>query len=186
MTQVTPLSAQPPGHKRNSHPHLLAVSFMLGLALITCWGCFLPDNPTPIPAFPISRQEEKVLKPHTQALRGYDYLGLSRITFPLYQALWQTRHNQTVAMATRTSFGASQSPEWQNGVLLLVAATRLDFLRGHPEQQDNAQPPHCSLTCLLAWGEPGLPLFCSMFISFCHYLKEKDSRLSPKQFFPSG
>lgn len=43
-------------------------------------------------------------------------------------------------MATRTSFGASQSPEWQNGVLLLVTVPWLGFLHGYPEQRDNGRP----------------------------------------------
>lgn len=140
MTPVTPLSAQPPGHKRNSHPHQLAVSCMLGRPSPPAGAAFSPTTQPPSLHSWFQDRRKKVLKPHSQALRGYDYLGLSRITFPLYQALWQTRHNQTVAMATRTSFGASQSPEWQNGVLLLVAAARPDFLRGHPEQRDNGQP----------------------------------------------
>lgn len=90
-----------------------------------------------------------MFNPHSQALRGYDYLGLSRITFPLYQALWQTRRNQTVAMATGTSFGASQSPAWQNGVLSLVTVPSWAFSEG--TQGGRTAATLCSrLTCLLS------------------------------------
>lgn len=158
----------------------------VALVLGTCCGCFVLRTPPPRWHFWFREREGGggMLNPLSQALRGYDYLSLSRITFPLYQALWQTRHNQTVAMATRTSFGVSQSPEWQDIVLLLATVPQPGFLRRHPERQDSGHPP-LPPDLLLRQASSGAASFLLYFIAFCHYLKKKDSRISPN-FPPLG
>lgn len=92
---------------------------------------------------------------------------------------------QTVAMATRTSFGTSQSPAWQDGVLFIGDVPRPGFLCWHSGQQDSGHlllPPDLPAQRGLA----GAACVLLGFIAFCHHIKEKDSRISPKQFPPSG
>lgn len=87
-------------------------------------------------------------------------------------------------MATRTSVGTLLSAKQQSGVLSLVPVSPC----GHPAQPDSGRalpppdlPAHTGLRAAasaLLW-----------FISFCHYLREKDSKIVgflPNISFPQG
>lgn len=82
-------------------------------------------------------------------------------------------------MATGTSFGASQSPERQNGVLLLVTVAGWGFRGGHREPPDNGPPRR-------GRAVPGLPLFCSILFHFVTTLKRKTAGFLPNSFSPQG